>query len=504
LGSFKALSNNFKKIFYSLEEMLKSEIYCLQILNYNISIISSKQYYDIFCFIGFIFKDELTMVEDVNVLYENGNDILKEFVSDFQSTYFSNVEIAFSVVRYLREFHLLEKIKNRINILESIFELNFEMYQTAWEYLKKLKNFFPCSKTSNISLKKNFELNSPIIKNTIDYNYIEFNRSRKFSDNVHETNCTSILPIGDLDNPNSIQFKESRVHFNKNDSSEKNRKILTSSSKKNSISDDIFNLRSTSITKENITTYGFKHYDNDIKDPYRLENSINFNLSNLCKYNIPKLRNSLIIDKNQKTKSFAEKNKLDNNFEEKINSESKSLVINKFNQQLKSISSVKLVSIDSKIILDSYIRPEKKNMIRLNKEVNLRDSTKELNKVNFNQISNDFEGNLVTNTLNNDRKNLFSNSNSMIGKNDNSVKIFPINNLKENLENKVVKIAAPLRRSSKIIEPNYYSNKVEEEFKIIKISKGSSYDNLPKVSISNKRNEINKLKIIKSNPFKIN
>lgn len=208
MGEFDLLIKNFKNIYYTKDQILKSELMCLSLLNYNLSFTNVKQYYDIFCLIGFVFEDELAIVNDLNEFYESGNKILKDLINDFQSTYYSSFALAFAVIRYLREFNLLEKENKRINLLEEIFQIKPKSYEAAWDLLKKIKKFSDIDNTKKKTI-------SQLPKLKLNFN-LEVNESNHSSNNLTILKQKNKLDSITYKNSKSLSFKidsNSNSHF---------------------------------------------------------------------------------------------------------------------------------------------------------------------------------------------------------------------------------------------------------------------------------------------------
>lgn len=262
--------------------MQKSEIYCLNLLSFNLSIPTAKQYYDIFCFIGFVFKDELNSIKDLDEFYESGNLILKALISDFQSTNFSNLSLAFSVVRYLREFHSLEIKKQRQHILESIYKIKPNLYHHSWELLKKIKNF---KSTVNNDLndiggkrleetKIKLKLNNEILVKSIDNNN---------NNNNNINYAINIIPVSESikSNGNLRKLSTERKSLNKNNNYVNN--IIEYNELRKSSFDKIYN---NSKIKENEE---IKNLENPNSIQFKTKILSNKSASNLS--NIPNLGN---------------------------------------------------------------------------------------------------------------------------------------------------------------------------------------------------------------------
>lgn len=170
MGEYSNLAGNLKTNLHSQEDLLLIEIFCLKTLNYNLTRYTAKQYYDLFCHIGFIFLDENILIENNSIqsIYDLGSKILKDFIHHYESTQYYNYILAFSTVVFIREnfINLEENIYNtRIKLLESILKIKTESYFICKDNIKKLinvkiiidKNFI----NENYSKIKNFKIKSP-------------------------------------------------------------------------------------------------------------------------------------------------------------------------------------------------------------------------------------------------------------------------------------------------------------------------------------------------------
>lgn len=93
-------------MYYSSYDMQKAEIYCIEHLDYNLSRTSAKQFYDAMTCVGFLFEDELFKIENPKLFYNEGQNILSEILLHEDFVKFSSFDIAFSIIRYLRETNI--------------------------------------------------------------------------------------------------------------------------------------------------------------------------------------------------------------------------------------------------------------------------------------------------------------------------------------------------------------------------------------------------------------
>jgi len=213
-------------------------------LDYNLIRNTSKQYLDLMCIIGFLFDDEKKFIknQDPYLIYSIGFKILKEFISNSQSINFSAFSIAFSVLIYLREFHLiiqstdnrseliefLNMKKGRKRILERFYSIEEKDYVECYEIIKLMKNvdeikyeiYFPKNETNSQNsriISSNF--NSPNIKNelsTADYSnevksFKLYSPSNKieFNSNYDENNSKQLSAVKNLISAYPISQKNS-------------------------------------------------------------------------------------------------------------------------------------------------------------------------------------------------------------------------------------------------------------------------------------------------------
>jgi len=562
LGDFENLSENFKRIFYSIDELQKSEVFCLGVLNFNLSHVTAKQYYDVFCSIGFVFQDELNLVKSLNDFYESGNTILKEFVSDFQSTNYEAFNIAFSIIRYLREIYLLEKKRSRMSILEAIFNIKSKSYKGAWDLLRKIKNYAELSRNTGSSIQ-NFEnssgnnnksienvnktkyissINCQIIKhNDTKNNYnsngcynkfscLDYDCEQKTAENNKQcqTNFDEIKQ--DLENPNSIQIKSSHSgkYSTKKDSfdinsGDKNIDNLNSNyysmssfkSKDNNENSNLITARSISLFKErgNINNSNKKSDKNSNEMEKKSvqfnllaerkgsdTNSGNDDINKVYSSKLPKLKQKFLTSSkihlvNTKNFNISNNKNVVNNIEESLenpekidNSEIK--IICRNNQQLKSITSKKLININPIKPSNGTSRNEF-NSINENDVSKIKDINYNLNDINnknkfFSSINPENISNNIPSYI---EKNSFRKSTINFGNNMNTkVKIISRKGPAKFVEDNVV-IDAPVRKSSKIfVDPIFNNSKISWNKKA---SKRLSLENLPRANLMTGAIEIN-------------
>jgi len=192
------------------------------------------------CQIGFFFDDEKIFMEneDPKTLYNFGYKLLKDFISSFDSTFFTSIIIAFSILLFLREFYILFQItqnhndqnkdllfsecntlelKNfltmkaqRKNIFESIYKIDEKSYIRCYEKLKEFKNVKEINyeiylnkrdKNYNQTFKNSSNYNSPNIKSnntTAEFsnelkniNYLSPEKNTEFKSNENLTNTNN-------------------------------------------------------------------------------------------------------------------------------------------------------------------------------------------------------------------------------------------------------------------------------------------------------------------------
>jgi hypothetical protein len=418
-------------MYYSSNDMQKAEIYCMKILDFNLSRSTVKQFYDIMTSIGFLFEDELKQIEYPNQFYNEGVNILDEILPHQDFIKFSSFDIAFSIVRYLREINFLEKSSDRkLKILEKIFDISTESYIFAWNFLCKIKNhssinFFKKEiKENKISKEINKEIRSSKI--IIDFNHFDINNtinkiknshlspSKEINENLISKNFSAVnkpILIENIDDPNLIRFKENL--------------ILNKSAMKENI---VNTIRSASMKKKN-------NFDENLYNT-NIDNNKNTNIDTSIKKKIIKIFDYNDNDDNKYNKKLNNLNKSknkDNYYKNKtINHNSNSNInLNKINHQFISNTSKKLIEIN--------------NLIRTTSIFNSNISLKNENRNEIFSKEKEKEFSLGVNIYKYENKNKNFKEKAIV---INPNKIFDsinINPLK-------YKIAAPIRRASKIIE----------------------------------------------------
>jgi hypothetical protein len=151
------LSNNYTK----------DELYVLQLLNYDLYAITS---YDIVMDImhtGFLFSDENFSLNKMNVIYQKVEKMLYFFSEKKYYIEMTPIEIALSVIGFIREALGLDAFNSIIKLILMTQADDLKIYTDC---LKLFKNCFQIQEQSNQSNKKNNAIKNKVANESINKN----------------------------------------------------------------------------------------------------------------------------------------------------------------------------------------------------------------------------------------------------------------------------------------------------------------------------------------------
>lgn len=135
MPDFKDLFTRNSRIYFSERDLRHTEIVCLKILNYNLNFINVFDYLDFFALIGIV--DKTDMDYNFDLLDKINNQVFSianTFISDSKSLIFSDLQIACSVIKLVRE---LNKFQAKwLNIYKELFFIEEAYFSECFETLK--------------------------------------------------------------------------------------------------------------------------------------------------------------------------------------------------------------------------------------------------------------------------------------------------------------------------------------------------------------------------------
>jgi hypothetical protein len=145
----------------------KDELYVLQLLNYDLYAITA---YDIIMDImhtGILFTDEQFSLNKMNVIYQKVEKMLYFFSEKKYYIEMTPIEIALSVIGFIREALGLDAFNSIIKLILITQADDLKIYTDC---LKLFKNCFQIQEQSNQSNKKNNEIKNKVANESINKN----------------------------------------------------------------------------------------------------------------------------------------------------------------------------------------------------------------------------------------------------------------------------------------------------------------------------------------------
>lgn len=145
----------------------KDELYVLQLLNYDLYAITA---YDIIMDImhtGILFTDEQFSLNKMNVIYQKVEKMLYFFSEKKYYIEMTPIEIALSVIGFIREALGLDAFNSIIKLILMTQADDLKIYTDC---LKLFKNCFQIQEQSNQSNKKNNEIKNKVANESINKN----------------------------------------------------------------------------------------------------------------------------------------------------------------------------------------------------------------------------------------------------------------------------------------------------------------------------------------------
>ena len=172
---FNDLTQLNDKIILQIDEILKYEIICLKLIDYNLINYSSYDWLMVLLSNGFIFEEEIKG-KPVNTINNTYNYIKKTLALITSKSYFfkyNPFKIAFSLIHLGREKFINEEDGKYFKLIKELYNISFSDYEN---YYKKIKQENNISKNNKLTIK---DLND----NTTSHNKIKFQPSSNYSTN---------------------------------------------------------------------------------------------------------------------------------------------------------------------------------------------------------------------------------------------------------------------------------------------------------------------------------
>lgn len=371
---FSYLMNKFN---VTRDEILKYEVKCLQILEYNLNEVDIFSILKVLMYSGFVFQNEELNIS-LSKLYRRiitfFDDILLE---DRILKNFSNKQIAFSIIYYIRKKYGFHSKVFKEEITKKLYNYEYENYEKCVNYFYKIFN-------DDSEIEKNLE---------------------QIPERAKSYNKLTEIEKNDQNLIKEYEKRESVQYINRTERNRRNRKKVIFKLSSNSISPDSLKIFQENATNNHIlmkrnshllkpiigNSLSLKTKDSEVnKDDIEesLENKINLLKS---KKNLNNIRELIKIQKNK----FRDKNLEDNNQREDEKNE------NYFHSNLNSKRGLKMRHPSAGILLqiEKLQLNELKNQL-INSDNSSKDiSLEKSNKNNFKYISSNDNSEDLTNKL---------------------------------------------------------------------------------------------------------
>ena len=163
----------FNKKEYSSEELLKIEVNCLILLDYNLNYIQPINYIELFFLNGIVFTNDIILTKDSTLVYNNVLILLEE-VMKINNLYlkYNSFHISCSIISFCRKKFLLEKWPQ---ILSIIFNINYNDFENTFNIIKEYDK--------NLQIKNEYYNNKYFSGkiNTTFYNKMNRDKNIKFN-----------------------------------------------------------------------------------------------------------------------------------------------------------------------------------------------------------------------------------------------------------------------------------------------------------------------------------
>ena len=172
---FNDLTQLNDKIILQIDEILKYEIICLKLIDYNLINYSSYDWLMVLLSNGFIFEEEIKG-KPVNTINNTYNYIKKTLALITSKSYFfkyNPFKIAFSLIHLGREKFINEEDGKYFKLIKELYNISFSDYENCY---KEIKHEINISKNNKLTIK---DLND----NTTSHNKIKFQPSSNYSTN---------------------------------------------------------------------------------------------------------------------------------------------------------------------------------------------------------------------------------------------------------------------------------------------------------------------------------
>ena len=172
---FNDLTQLNDKFILQVEEILKYEIICLQLIDYNLINYSPYDWLIVLLSNGFIFEEEIKD-KPANIINNTYNYIKKNLALITSKPYFfkyNPFKIAFSLIHLGRENFLKEEDGKYFKFIKELYNIKFSDYEECYN---EIKNEISNSKSNKLKIK---EIND----NNINTNKVKFQPSSNYSTN---------------------------------------------------------------------------------------------------------------------------------------------------------------------------------------------------------------------------------------------------------------------------------------------------------------------------------
>ena len=159
---FNDLTQLNDKIILQIDEILKYEIICLKLIDYNLINYSSYDWLMVLLSNGFIFEEEIKG-KPVNTINNTYNYIKKTLALITSKSYFfkyNPFKIAFSLIHLGREKFINEEDGKYFKLIKELYNISFSDYENCYKEIKNEILISNNKKSSNTQLEKKIDFKS--------------------------------------------------------------------------------------------------------------------------------------------------------------------------------------------------------------------------------------------------------------------------------------------------------------------------------------------------------
>ena len=123
----------------TIDEIRKSEIQCLALINYNLYIYSVYDWINILFNNGIIFEDEIKDINGLDKIFNYTQKLLTLITSKFYFCRYSSIQLAFSIIQLSREKYAnnnLQLSEKLYNLLLLLYGIEFSDYEECYNIIK--------------------------------------------------------------------------------------------------------------------------------------------------------------------------------------------------------------------------------------------------------------------------------------------------------------------------------------------------------------------------------